>query len=77
MGPSYISSHRSTSISKWKFEIFDGRVENWPRFRILVGKYAEAEGVSSAELFRNRIHLFSGDAVDFVAVSRSHFLEEL
>lgn len=67
----------STPVAKWKLQKFDGREENWPRFLLLVEQYALAEGVSSAELFRNRIHLFSQDAADFVALSQSQSWDEL
>lgn len=66
-----------TPVSKWKIQKFDGKEENLPRFLTHVQQYALAEGVSEPELFRNRIHLFSHDAADFVALSRSRSWKEL
>lgn len=56
-------------ISKWKIEKFDGREEGLARFLTRVNQFALAERASKSDLFRNRIHLFSGHAADFVALS--------
>lgn len=70
-------AYSSTPVYKWKLQKFDGREEHLPRFLTLVRQYALAEGVSKAELFRNRIHLFTSDAADFVALSKSRSWDEL
>lgn len=54
-------------VWKWKIQKFDGHESNLSRFLTLVGHYAVAEGATDEDLFRNRIHLFTGDAADFVA----------
>lgn len=59
----------STPISKWRIKKFEGKEEEWSRFLITIQQYAQAEGVSEADLFRNRIHLFAGDAADYLALN--------
>lgn len=56
-----------TPIWKWQIQKFDGHESNLSRFLTLVAHYATAEGATDDDLFRNRIHLFTGDAADFVA----------
>lgn len=56
-------------ISKWKIDKFDGKEGELARFLTRVNQYALAEGASKSDLFRNRIHLFTGHAADFVALS--------
>lgn len=56
-----------TPVWKWKIQKFDGHDGNLARFLTLVRHYAVAEGATDDDLFRNRIHLFTGDAADFVA----------
>lgn len=56
-------------VSKWKIEKFGGREEDLPRFLSTVRQYALAENASKEEVYRSRIHLFSGDAADFVATA--------
>lgn len=56
-------------VSKWKIEKFSGKEDELPRFLSTVRQFAMAEGTSEDELFRSRIHLFTGDAADFVATA--------
>lgn len=56
-------------VSKWKIEKFGGQEEQLPRFLSTVRQFALAEATPKEELFRSRIHLFRGDAADFVATA--------
>lgn len=56
-------------VSKWKIVKFDGREENLARFLARVEQFAAAEEATKDDLFRNRIHLFSGHAADFVILA--------
>lgn len=56
-------------VSQWKIEKFSGREEDLPRFLSTVRQFAIAEEASKEEVFRSRIHLFTGDAADFVAMA--------
>lgn len=53
-------------VSKWSITKFDGSGEELPRFLSSVTQYAIAEETSKSEVFRNRVHLFTGDAADFI-----------
>ena len=54
-------------IHKWRDVQYDGSAESLSRFLLRIKQYAEAEGATEAELFRNRVHLFTGKAADWLA----------
>lgn len=56
-------------IAKWRLKRFDGQEEEWMRFLVTIKQYAIAEGATEADLFRNRIYLFTGNAADFLALN--------
>lgn len=69
-------------VHRWKLPKFNGSEEELPRFLAMVEEFAKAENVTKQEVFNNRIHLFTGDAADFIMMSphlRSwdHLTEEL
>lgn len=53
-------------ITKWPIEKFDGREEEWPRFLAKLEQLAMAENTEWDEIFDRRIHLFTGEALDWV-----------
>lgn len=61
------SVRKALPISKWSDVKFDGREENLTRFLIRVKQYAQAEGVTERDLFEQRIHLFKGEAADWLS----------
>lgn len=67
--PGLSSGTKGMPVSKWKIDKFDGKEEGLARFLTRVNQFAMAEGATKADLFRNKIHLFSGHAADFVALS--------
>lgn len=62
-------SRKRTPVSKWGIEKFDGDGENLPRFLSTVKELAMTEGYTKAEVFRDKIYLFTGDAADFIRES--------
>lgn len=65
------SPRKGVPIAKWRLKKFDGKEEEWMRFIITVNQYALAEGATEADLLRNRIYLFAGDAADFLAINQN------
>lgn len=63
-------SHRFLPMAKWNIEKFDGTEENLARFLSEVRDFAHSENATKDDLFRGKIHLFTGDAADFIRRSR-------
>lgn len=58
---------RGLPVHKWKNVQFDGNPANLSRFLVRVTQYAEAENTPDESLFRGRVHLFTGEAADWLA----------
>lgn len=65
----YRDSHYKSPIAKWNITKFDGSEKELPRFLSNVRQWAMDEGLSKEELFYNKMHLFTGDAADFLTTS--------
>lgn len=57
-------------IAKWAIEKFDGKPETWTRFLAKIRRFSEAEGITEGELLQGSIHLFKGDALDWILNNR-------
>lgn len=62
-------SRKPIPVAKWNIQKFNGDEEELPRFLSTITQYAIAENMPKGEVFRDRIHLFSGDAADFIRES--------
>lgn len=56
---------------------FDGNPNQLARFLVSVSLFAQTEGVTMEELFKDRVHLFTGDALDWVLTSQVTTWDEL
>lgn len=66
--PQFEASRRlGLPIAKWQDVKFDGNEEGLTRFLNRVTQMAIAEGASKEDLFRNKIHLFKGNAADWLS----------
>lgn len=66
---SHNQSQKGLPVSKWQIEKFGGKEEDLPRFLTTVKQFALAECATKEEVFRGRVHLFKGDAADFVCTA--------
>lgn len=57
---------RGLPVAKWGIDKFDGNPDHLARFLAKVDHFASAEGATAEDLLRHRIHLFTGDALDWV-----------
>lgn len=60
---------RGVPIAKWPIDKFSGKEEDLARFLARIKSLAIAENASKEDLFRNRVHLFTGIAGDFVTLN--------
>lgn len=60
---------RGLPISKWRVDKYDGNPKQLARFLAKVAQLREAEGAVDRDLFVGRVHLFTGNALDFVLTS--------
>ena len=60
-------TYQGLPIHQWRGVQFNGAVDQLSRFLVRVRQFAEAEGATEHDLFRNRVHLFTGAAADWLA----------
>lgn len=61
-----IDGRRTIPVAKWGIKKFNGNESEWATFLSETHHFALAERTSKDELFRSRIHLFTGPALNWV-----------
>lgn len=64
---SFGARSRGLPVHAWSGVKFNGDPKLFSRFLVRVKQFAEAESTSEDELFRCRVHLFEGDAADWLS----------